>query len=283
MKSWLSGFLLVALLSVVVTAEAKLEDRGYLYKNKANWVKIVDADAGDSSQVSITHPYNGISAAELEAMLLSIKINRKMVLKKELKTNEVFNTYEARRVASYVVDGLAKASSDQVINFAVIHKRPLFILRNDHISTGNIWMAADGLHIEFTKIFAQIDGDYESATHLNKALRRAKTMRVALEASEGQKLSYNSPMEIILEPNYNFIARVETMSAEDAAAEEAEMRGGKSTAGVTQKSAPATRSAPSSATSNSAERLRRLEDLKKQKLISDAEYQKLRQKILQEL
>ncbi len=266
----------------------------YIYRQRVNWVKLEKADSAKVSFGDIQHPSTSISTEQMEAMLLSIKISKKHLLKKEIDTVDVFNSWEARKFAPLLVEGLAKAAPEEVVNFAIVHKRPLFILRNDRLTVGNVFVASDGLHFQFTKLFAKLDGDYEASANRDKALRRAKTMRVNLEAHEGQMLSYTSATEIILNPTYDFIKNVQVEQAQREA-EEAEAMKAKSERKKSKEEkttaysnadtamTPVVKTSDSSQSGDLSDRLRRLEELKQQKLISDQEYQDLRKKILSEL
>jgi len=248
----------------------------YIFRQGVKWVKIKDADSKETPLNTIRQPFNQINTDQMEAMLLSIKISKKFVLKKEINTQDVFNAIEARQFAPYFVEALGKAGPDQVINFAVIHKRPAFILQNDRITLGNMWMAEDGLHLRFDKLFAKIEGDYQASAHTDKAIKKAKTLNVTLEANEGQKLSYASPMEVILDNHFGFIGSVATERAEEEAQEEENLKPQKY-----RKDTPSTYSTP--VKSSPSERLKKLDELKKQNLITDKEYQDLRKKILSEI
>jgi hypothetical protein len=71
--------------------------------------------------------------------------------------------------APLFVEALSKVTNDQVVNFSVVHKRPTFIIRNDRLTLGNIFVASDGIHFQFTKLFAVLEGDYEASAEINKA------------------------------------------------------------------------------------------------------------------
>ncbi len=259
----------------------------YIYRQKANWVVIEKASSKEVPLGSFKHPVNSINVNEMEAMMLSIKIDRKYLLKKEIETVDVFNSFEARKFAAFFVEALAKLDNDSVVNFAIIHKRPIFILQNDRISTGNLWVSDDGVHFQFSKLFAKIEGDYESSVNMDKSLRKAKTTRVSLAATPGQKLSYNSPTEIILEPTHDFISQTTAERADDQVAENQVLKGSKSRGNVSDDAAESSirtaRPVASKPSGSVADRLKQLDNLKAQKLVTDAEYQKLRQKILSDI
>src|SRR3989338_9893181 len=152
-----------------------LADADYVYRQRINWVKIDKASPKSVPLGSLKHPYTALTVEQMEGMLLSIKISKRYVLKKEIDSADVFNSYEARKYAPFIVEALAKATPDQVVNFSIIHKRPFFILRNDRLTMGNVWAADDGIHFQFAKLFAKITGDYEASAQMDRAVRNAKS------------------------------------------------------------------------------------------------------------
>lgn len=271
--------LVISFCFLALSALPAVAESNYLYRQRVNWVKINKASPKEVVLGSLKHPVTGITDEEMEAMLLSIKLSKKYLLKNEAISLDVFSSWEAHKLAPYLVAGLRQADADHVVNFAVIHKRPLFILQNDHLSIADVWVADEGMHIRFSKLFAKIEGDYEASANMDKSVRKAKTMRVSLDFQPGQKLSYASPMEIILDPNFNFGAGVAADVAKDKAEEEVMLKG--KPAPVVSK--PVVVVAPAPESQDAADRLKKLDELKKKKLITDSEYQKLRNKILQEI
>lgn len=260
-------------------AQSVLASSDYIYRQRVNWVKLEKANGNKIPLSDLRHPTNSITVDQMEAMLLSIKINKNYLIKSGMSSLEIFNTFEARKYAPLIVEALSKASSDQVVNFSIVHKRPMFILRNDLLTMGNVFVAADGVHFQFTKLFAQLQGDYQASTEINKAFRKAKTSRVALEAGEGQVLSYTDPYEVIMSTSHNFASGVRERDLmrqrEDADSMRPASKRGK-------RDLESSESGGSYAKSPT-ERLKELDGLKAQKLVTEAEYQQLRKKILSEL
>jgi hypothetical protein len=224
----------------------------------------------------------------MQAILESVKLARRFLLKKEIETQDVFSVDEARKFSPPLVEALSQAQGDEVVYFSVIHKRPLFILQNDLLTMGSLWAEADGIHIHFDKLFAKLEGDYQASTHTDRAIRNAKSLRVSLEAGPGQKLSYDHPMEIIVEPNTDFVVAptvsTPTMEPTTPTVENKPAKTGK----VAKTSSPRAETTPVATrsvagASSVGQRLQNLENLRAQKLISEKEYTELRQKILSEI
>lgn len=248
-------------------AFAKSED--YLFRQRLDWVKIRKASAKEVPVGNLTHPFS-VSTDQMEAMLRSIQIGKKYLLKKELRTRDVFNESEARKYAPFIAEGLSKVDPEQVVHFSLVHKRPIYFLKNDFISMGNVWVDSEGVHVSFSKLFAALKGDYEASAEMDRAVHRAKSRRVSLDAGPGQKLSYQSVIEIILDPAHDFGPAV---AQKDTAVSE-EMTKKKEKKSKRQEEQPA--KAPEAV----SERLQELDRLKKEGLVSPQEYQELRKKIL---
>ncbi|HBF13756.1 MAG TPA: hypothetical protein DDW49_10315 [Deltaproteobacteria bacterium] len=270
------------LLCLVLLPSFASADSTFIYRNRANWVKIDKASPKKVPLGHIMHPAN-ITEEQMEAMLTSVKIAKRYVLKKEVYSADVFDSWEARKFASYIVQALGQADADHVVNFSIIHKRPTFILRNDFISMGNIWVSEDGMHIQFDKLFAKITGDYEASANMDKLIREAKTARVTLEAQEGQMLAYDNAQELVLNPTYDFVAKAQLVRQQRRQEEEAYLRSGSKKKIKHEQDIGVSESTASVAEKSVAERLKELDQLKAQKLVTEAEYQQLRKKILQDI
>lgn len=272
MKLLLVSFSLVVLFSVSTPLEAKSDK--YIFRSRVNWVKINKARAKDVPLNSLVHPYKDINVDTMEAILLSLKISKKSAFKGDIQTQEIFDSWEARRFAPHIVEGLSQINKDQVIHVSVLHKRPKFLLKNDYLTMMSVWVATDGIHFQFQKIFARLKGDYLSISNNNREIREAQGLRTSLEAGEGLLLAYDRPNEIVADPKFAWIDSVQaTMQAR--AIEEEQYLAGKGKKSETIVVAPVQESPTI--------RLRRLEKLRKDGLVSEEEYQKIRKKILEDL
>ncbi len=282
-------FLPLVMLALLI-ATPVLAKEEYIYRKNVNWVKVNDANPKNIPLGSLKHPNNSITVEQMEGMLLSIKINKDALIKKEVNSLEVFNAWEARQYSPLIVQALSQAGADQVVNFSLVHKRPIFILQKDYISIANVFVAPDGVHFQFSKLYAKIEGDYQAAHDMDKSLRKAHSMRLALDAGPGQMLAYTGTMEIVLDTNFDFVTQAYDRLAKAREEEEQSMLGKKASKkkdnalSEEQKLKPGVQiSNTTSSSGDPTARLKKLENLKAQKLISDKEYQDLRKKILSEL
>src|SRR3989338_494072 len=101
------------LLCLVLLPSFASADSTFIYSNRANWVKIDKASPKKVPLGHIMHPAN-ITEEQMEAMLTSVKIAKRYVLKKEVYSADVFDSWEARKFASYIVQALGQADADHV-------------------------------------------------------------------------------------------------------------------------------------------------------------------------
>lgn len=262
--------ILTAALAVfmVLPAAGFAKGKNYIYRSRANWVKLIKLSNKQLAGVTLQHPVEEIAAPQMEAMLLSLTMSKASLFKKEINTNEIFSIEEARKYAPYVVQALKQAGPNQVVNVSVVHERPYWVIQKDFLSMINVYKDEEGVHFNFSKLFAKLTSDYEQASKLDKAINDAKTLRVGLEAQPGQKLAYSSSEEAILDPNFDFVNNVtRTVVAQEK---------------YHVNTAP-TQGAAALQTGSASERLKALEELKAQKLISESEYNKKRKEILKGL
>lgn len=152
------------------------------------------------------------------------------------------------------------------------------IVRNDHLTMINVFVTAEGVHFYFGKLFAKLDGDYMEVSKMDETIRRAKGMRVALTAVEGQKLSFASENELILDPGYDFVNSVaKTEVPADAKSSQKTVA---KTAATSKVAEPVAEAAPEETIE---ERLQNLENLKDKGLITDKEYKAKKKEVLSEI
>lgn len=264
--------------------------KDYLYRQRASWVKLAKLSSKQMAGQELSHPCQGISSEQMAFMLKSITIHKGKLIKTEKDTIGVFSDEEAAKYAPLLVQALGQATANQIVNFAVVHKRPYFILRNDYISVANVFVQGNELHLNFTKIYAKLKGDYKQASRLDRAVSNAKSIRLALVAMPGQILTKDG-YEIIMDLNHDFggdvslasdeqtrpIKGQEPVNVEKESTEEKTAQVGEIETVIAQEGAFVTPE------EDTVTRLKKLEQLKKEKLVTEAEYQEKKFKILDEL
>lgn len=283
MKKLHLSALLVLAVAILVSPLVEAKRSDYVYRSRANWVKLIKLSTKQLAGQTLNHPYQQVTVDQMTAMLQSLHMNKKKLFKKEeFKTSEIFSPIEARKYAPLLVKALEKASPNEVVNMAVVHRRPYFVLRNDFISILNVFAGQDGVHFYFSKLFARLDGDYQQASNVDKSIRKAKSIRVSLDAREGQILTPNGN-ELILNPTHNygdaqaFAATEYTPAPKNVAGSVPSKKMAKKT-NATLKPEPTQGGAYSVKT-----RLQQLESLKAANLISTSEYKRKRSEILNQL
>lgn len=285
MNNMIKTFIITIITFAVITPVVA-KKTNYIYRKRANWVKLVQLSNKQLAGHQLNHPYTNITSEQMTGMLMSLKLNKAQLFKKGYKTTEIFNVIEARKYAPLLVKAFMEAGPNQVINMSVVHKRPYFILRNDHISIINMFVTDRGLHLNFTKLYAKLTGDYKQASRLDESIRKAKSIRVSLQPGPGQSL-VSEHNEIILDPYYDFANNVVIpQPVVDSAKSDKDKDSGSSPAQNNMHQSNLALSPGGQTTPPQQDiktRLQTLEDLRKSKLISEAEYKQKRNKILQEL
>lgn len=273
------------LILCVFASDALALGKNYLYRSRASWVKLEKLGKKELAGQTLSHPAAHLTTATMEAMLMSLQMQKGQIFKKELNTTQVFNDLEAKKFAPYIVEALAQATPYQVVNISVIHKRPYFILRNDYVSNVSIFVTEKGVHFYFNKLFARLEGDYQQASNIDEALNNAKSIRVDLAAGPGQQLTMNDGKEIVLAAGFDFATGVAALKQQQADEDSEALKAKSERKQKKSKTddVAVTSTTTSSSSTSIADRLRALDDLKKQKLITETEYQQKKKEILQNL
>lgn len=284
MKKFLKFSLLTVFLVSSFSYNGHAKNKAYIYQSNVNWVKLVKLSKKQMAGQTLDHPAE-FSNSAIEDMLLSITLNQASLFKKEVKEKEVFNSIEARKYAPFIAEALNKAGPNEVVNVSIVHKRPYFILQNDYITNINIYKTSQGLHFYFNKLYAKIVGDYKQASQMTESIQKARSLNVSLQATPGQKLAMNNGIELIMDTQHSFADNVAAFQEKNQQNNEENLK-----AKSRRKATPEKENVSSAAPTNTASedsslkaRLQKLEDLKKDKLVTEAEYQQKRKEILQDL
>lgn len=277
MKKIILSALLIVLIVSPLAASAKSKE--YMYRSRANWVKLIKLSNKQLAGVKLKHPAD-ITEPKMESMLLSLNMTKASIFKKDVKTTEVFSIDEAKKFAPYITEALRQAEPNQVVNLAIVHKRPYFVVRKDYMSMINVFATEDGVHFYFSKLFAKLDGDYQQASKMDTAINKAKSIHVSIDANTGQKIADGSADELVLDPHYDFVSNTNrTVVAETKYIPQGDV--------VAIKSSKKDKQSVSKNTSATmldvSTRLQELMELKTKKLITDAEYNQKKKEILSEI
>ena len=261
--------------------------------NPANYVALEGIKEAKGEDLVLNHPYT-FDPKKLADMFLSLRYNKALMLRKDIEDRQVFFDVSLleNKFIPHIVEAFQKATPDQTVVISIVQKDPYFILRNDRLSVMRTYMASDGFHIQFLKTDAKLMGDYQAKTTGTKMIESAKGLGITLDPQEGQKLSFNRPNEIVLDPNYDFAALVDKKTAEDEAKKEAqegkkkrsEPRSTSTAATPASSTTPAAPAAvPAGSKTSTTDRLAELKKLKDQGLITNQEYEAKKKEILKDL
>jgi len=286
---------LVALAVVLVPAVSYAAKSTYIATNhRFNYVKLKEVKPSVVEELGMSHPAT-VDAQGLKFALESILLSRSYVIKKAVDTQRVFNDASVSFLAHNMSVAFAQAKPNEVVVFSYLMKNPIFILRNDRLNLGRAWIHGDELHIKLKKLYAKVTGDIDKRGNESKAIARSRGLRVRLELKPGQMMAIDDPEELILNMHYNYAKDVEkegkkepevvkTMAGEEIKVEASATPEGKPAAVIAGTSATGTAVAVSSVGETTVEqRLRTLDQLRKDNLISNKEYKAKKKEILKDL
>ncbi len=269
--------------------------------NPANFVKL-EKFRPKGPEVQLNHPHT-FTDEQIRAILRSLKYSKKLILLKESKNRDIFELEYIDKFAPYLIDAFAKATPEQAVVWSVVQKRPYFIIRNDKLTTVRMWIVGNELHMDFLKVEAKLQGDYQAKTTGQRLINEAQGVGVRIEPQQGQKFALDSTETLILDLNANWPQIADALDDEDERLrEEAELakKGKKmakspegssatgattlsTTSSATAAPAPA-RPAPSAKDQSDAQaRLTELKALKDKGLITEKDYDKKKEEILKDL
>jgi hypothetical protein len=286
----------VVTLAVCLPAIAHAGKTTYIATNhRFNYVKLKEIKPKEAAERSMTQPLQ-LDEQGIREALRSVKLSRSYIIKKEVDTQDVFDDASIDFLAPNLAKAFTQATDQEEVVFSYLMKNPIFILRNDRLNLGQMWVAEDGLHIRFDKLFAKVTGDIDKRGNEAKAIARARGLRINLELQNGQKMAINDTSEIVLDLNYNYAEMPEEAKplpthTKTMAGETVPVPGVGDVAATNKGKAVASNSnaggmlkAPSSGDASSVkDRLGALEDLKREKVITNEEYKAKRKEILNDL
>ncbi len=283
-------FLFSALLPLLLGPSVVLAKTDTIYRqpnNPANFVKLEQIGARKAAELKLNHPYT-FTEDQMADMLRSLRYSRRALFSDKEKIRQVFEEEYIEKFTPHLVKAFQEASNQEVVLFSVAQARPLVIIRNDRLTTVQMWVTGQELHIEFIKTEAKLEGDYKANTPEGQRLREnSETLRVALEPQKDQKFAFDSSKEIILDLNTNWESIVAQIEAEEERLkqeEELKKAKGYKKKQLSEKLDQSNASKISVKDQKSAEaRLSELKKLKDKGLISEQDYEKKKEEILSNL
>jgi hypothetical protein len=280
--------LMLVLIAGLVPSFAAAKKTTYIVTNhRFNYVKLVEVNKKEISQLGITQPRE-LDEARMRAIFSTIKMSRRHVLNKEVDTQEVFNESSINYLSPAFVKAFREAKDNEKVIFSYLMKNPIFILRDDRLNLGAAWIHNDELHIKFDKLYAKVTGDTDAKGSEAKAIARSRGLRIDLEFAPGQQMGEKDTEELVVDLNHNFegdAAAVAAAKPEETQKEtKSKKKGKKDVAKADEAQAADAAAAGATAQADDVKtRLEKLDQLKKDKLITNKEYQEKKKEILKDL
>lgn len=275
------------LVCILAPAYAYAAKTTYIVTNhRFNYVKMKEVSPKTAEARNMTHPYQ-ISEDQMRGVLKSIRISKRQLASKEIDTQDVFNESAISYLAPALTRAFREADSNEEIVFSYLVKDPYFILRNDRLNIAIMWVSGNEMHIRFKKINAKMTGDTDKRGNESKLISSARSLRTDLELGPGQIMAIGDKDELIVDLNYNFAAAEQQVAATSTpVGPEKTTSKKKSKKGDLMKENADVAVAPVTAQPEPTDiksRLERLEELKKEKLITNQEYYEKKKEILKDL
>ena len=212
-----------------------------------------------------------------------MELSRRYVVSKEVDTQNVFEEDAVSFLAPTLVQAFAQAKANEEIVFSYLSKNPSFIIRNDRLTVASAWIEDDNLHLEFRKLYAKVVGDTDKRGNERRATNRSRGLRVSLELGEFQTMDLKRTDTLVVDLKAMQNAPLETTVATTTEPEPKKKKQKRSWFRK-KKSEPVQVSKASVSANNSIKtRLKPLEELKTDGLITQQEYDAKRKQILNQL
>ncbi len=115
------GLIMLAVFGTVTIGHALGKmPKGYVYTDRRyDYVKFDNLSGKDFKGIVAKHPYT-FTESQMEGILASLKLDRKVIFSKEIKTREVFDDKAISTLAPYLVKAFEQVTSGQRVVFSYI-------------------------------------------------------------------------------------------------------------------------------------------------------------------
>jgi len=292
-------FALIALLVLCLVGSAATSFAETLYKGKFNEVRLVKTKKRVVGDTPPDHP-SDISEAKIYNMLGTLHFDKDVIIVEDVEDKRLFDKRGLDLLAPYLAQALNKASPEQMVFFRYIKKAPFAkVFRNDRLIMGHCFVRDGELFIRFKKLYAKVFGDYDRAGMKNRLLN-AKDMKVSLNIHSAHR-SLGKKF-IAMQIDHDYKTDLEELAVKEAAEEkeqekkrkesklivgipipDGESQGDDGSTTSQEQQITALQEEPVTGGRDVMARLKTLDKLKKNKLITQKEYNKKRTEILQDL
>lgn len=259
--------LMICLVVLAMFCACKTENRkGYYYDNhRFNFVKVAKMDKTDGE--TIGHPYV-FNEPQMGTILKMVEIKKGSAFSDNENEKSVFNVTAINRLTPHIVKAFSEITPKQKIVFSYLVKEPLFVIKNDRLTSGSMWVEDGKLHILFDLLYVKVTGDTDKMGYSAERLaQRARGLRVTLDIQPGQAYG-DSTRELLVD-----VGTAEKI-AEEVIKKEAELA---------RRGVDATVKIEAVKDASVKERMRELKTLRKERMITEEEFQQKRKDLLNQL
>jgi hypothetical protein len=271
-------FVLFLLSFVCVVSAASADDYIYKSRNKLDFVKL-DTAKKDEKETGINHPHD-FEPDQIRAVLSSLNFNKKIIMLKDVENRNLFDAENVEFLTPHLVEAFKKAKPDQVVVVSYFTRDTHVIIQNDRLTIFRAYLKNDGLHLKFTKMYAKLLGDV-GTLGVDRMAQNARGIRVSLELQPGQNRVAWDPEEIVMDlAQLKSPASVKEEPVKKVAKKEIVRKTKTETPAV---ETPAKVSSNGDGSKSVRDRLQELDQLRKDALITEKEYQAKKKDLLKEL
>lgn len=221
------------------------------------------------------HPHT-FTELQLRNMLADLQVSQKMVLSKEVETQEIFNSANLDFIIPHLVEAFKQAQPNEEVVFSFITRRSKTIFQDNRITLAECWVKDGFLHLRFRKLLAKIDlTNYDKLGDVATAINKSRGLRIDIDLKPGQEFGETTE-EVLLGIGTAVEPSPAAAEKELPAAELQRPEAGKEPAVDTGR-------AESKQQAGVEERLKKLKGLKDQGLIGKKDYEAKRKEILKDL
>lgn len=250
----------------------------YKSKNKIDFIKLDEAKSKEK-EGGLKHPYT-FDEAQMKSILSSIHFNKKIIVMKDIEDRSLFSEANVEFLTPYLVDAFKKAKDDQAVVSSYYTRKTHIVIQDDRLTIFRAFVKDDGLHLRFNKLYAKMLGD-RTTMGSDRASSEARSINVSLELQPGQNRISWKPEELVFDLNYYGPGGAKEKSSEATVPAKTERKNRKEVRVKTKESSETP--IELSGKADVRARLKQLEQLKKDELITDKEYQKKRKELLEQL
>lgn len=265
----------LAVFASLAVGTASAGDTIYKSKNKIDFIKLDGAKKAEK-EGGLNHPYT-FTGEQMKAILGSIKFNKKILMMKDIENRNLFDETNVEFLTPYLIEAFQKAKPDEVVVISYFTRDTKLVIQNDRLTVMRAFLKNDGLHIKFTKTYAKMLGD-RTTQGAAMASANARGMRVSLELQPGQNRVSWDPEELVFDLSQ--FTGVAPAIAEKTPPKKEKVKKEKKGKEIVAEDAVKTEDAGNQSVKD---RLKQLDDLKKDEMITEKEYQAKRKELLKEL